>query len=446
MKRKTLFLLLALVLTAALSLTALAQDVAEEPPAAQSPVAVEETAATEEDPLPEEAAPVEAATAEPGPDEAGTLSFENLEQRLHENNLTMRAVDERLKSLDSMDRKEAYDALLEAHNSMTDMLLSYSKMSYAAAAADVANPIGAIYTQMDAGYSAAYLQSQQAALLEQLENLKEEEYQKTYDEAVWQMDLARDQITFGVQTLYITTLSLERTLADGQRGLAALDRRVTEFEKRYELGQISQLTLLELKNTRTQTASSLTTLSLQIERLKAQLNTFVGVSPFEPLTLKELPSVSAEQIAALRPEEDSAAAKEKSFNLYSLEEDVKDAQEKFEDSADGYPREMARHNYNAAVYSRDAAIQSFELSFFNLARTVTDNAQLLEAAISALELEQKNFEAARVKFDRGLISENAFLDAADTLAAARSKVQSCSDNLFSAYNNYLWAQRGIVNE
>ena len=34
----------------------------------------------------------------------------------------------------------------------------------------------------------------------------------------------------------------------------------------------------------------------------------------------------------------------------------------------------------------------------------------------------------------------------ETLEAAASKVDSCADNLLSAYNNYQWALRGIVNE
>ena len=102
---------------------------------------------------------------------------------------------------------------------------------------------------------------------------------------MWQTETGRNQIIYGAQSLYITAISLERSLEDGQRGLAALDRSIAEMEKRYELGQISELTLLELKNTRTETNSSLTSLSLQIDRLKAQLSALVGESPMQQLTL-----------------------------------------------------------------------------------------------------------------------------------------------------------------
>lgn len=417
MKKKLISLLCALSLAALTPLCALADDASEPAPLSADPA-----------------------------DAPGTLSFEHLEQRVREGNLTMRSVDESMASLDAMDRKQAYDTLLEAHNSMTDMLFNYAKMGNIYAGSGEAGSFGALYTQMDAGYSAAYLSAQQEQMRAQLDALKPEEYEKTYSEAVWQMETSRNQIVYGAQTLYITTLSLERSLSDGQRGLAALDRTVAEMEKRFELGQISQLTLLELKKTRTETASSLTSLSLQIERLKSQLCALVGESPTQTCTLLPLPAVTQEQLDAMDIEADLALAKENSLALYLRQKEVDDAKEKWEDASSGYQKDMAEHDYNAIVYSKDAAIQSFELSFLNLSRTVTDNAQLLEAAKESLAFEQQNHEAALLKHERGMISDNELATADEALEAARSKVSACSDSLLSAYNNYQWAMRGIINE
>lgn len=115
-----------------------------------------------------------------------------------------------------MDRQQAYDTLLEIHNAMTDMLFSYGKMgSMYATSSTQSNPLGAAYTQMDAGYSAAYLAAQQEQILNQLDSLKPEEYEKSYKEAVWQTETGRNQIIYGAQSLYITAISLERSLEDG---------------------------------------------------------------------------------------------------------------------------------------------------------------------------------------------------------------------------------------
>ena len=432
MKKTALFLLCTLLLAFTLLSTALAAEDAQ-------PVEGQDAAPPEG----------EQQAGEPAaePDAEGTLSFENLEQRVREGNLTMRSVDESMASLDAMDRQQAYDTLLEIHNAMTDMLFSYGKMgSMYATSSTQSNPLGAAYTQMDTSYSAAYLAAQQEQILNQLDSLKPEEYEKSYKEAVWQTETGRNQIIYGAQSLYITAISLERSLADGQRGLDALDRSIAEMEKRYELGQVSELTLLELKNTRTETNSSLTSLSLQIDRLKAQLSTLVGESPTQQLTLQPLPRVTQEQLDAMDFEADLETAKQNSLDLYLRQKEVADAKEAWEDAPSGYQKDMAEHDYNAIVYTKDAAIQSFELAFFNLSVSVSDNAQLLEAARSALEFAQKDYEAALVKHERGMISDNELATQQETLEAAASKVDSCADNLLSAYNNYQWALRGIVNE
>ena len=218
MKKTALFLLCTLLLAFTLLSTALAAEDAQ-------PVEGQDAAPPEG----------EQQAGEPAaePDAEGTLSFENLEQRVREGNLTMRSVDESMASLDAMDRQQAYDTLLEIHNAMTDMLFSYGKMgSMYATSSTQSNPLGAAYTQMDASYSAAYLAAQQEQILNQLDSLKPEEYEKSYKEAVWQTETGRNQIIYGAQSLYITAISLERSLADGQRGRDALDRSMAEMEKR----------------------------------------------------------------------------------------------------------------------------------------------------------------------------------------------------------------------
>ena len=220
------------------------------------------------------------------PDEQGELTFQNLHRRVREGNATMLSVDQQLARLNAMDREQAFDDLVSAYNAMTDMLFNYAKMgSTMGAMAGAANPLLSTYNMMDTSFSSAYLQSQQAQLETQLDALKPEEYAETYRESVWQIETGQKQILAGAESLYITILSLERTLEDGNRGLATLDRTLTEMEKRYELGQISQLTLLELQNTRAQTLSQLQSLEIQIRLLKAQLQSLVGLAPDGELTL-----------------------------------------------------------------------------------------------------------------------------------------------------------------
>lgn len=357
-------------------------------------------------------------------DAAGTLSFQNLEVRVRTGNYTILACAERIASLDAMDREKAYNDLVEANNALSDLIMLLYQ-----------------YGQTD---KAEEYKRQQEALLEEINALKPEEYEKTYRESVRQIDAVVDQIVFGAQTLYITALSLERSLSAGERGLAALDRSVAEMELRYGLGQISELTLLSLKNTRGQTASGLASLRVQIGNLKAQLQAMTGETPTGTLTLLELPAVTEASLSAMDYEKDLAAAKEASISLYQKNEDVLDAKDDWDDAKSGYPEKMAHHSYQAAVYTYEAAQQSLELSFGELCRAVGDKRQLLSAAQDALAYEEKECAAAEKKHELGMLSENALADARDALETARDTVESAESDLLSAYNAYRWAVRGTI--
>ncbi len=371
-----------------------------------------------------QAEPTAAETDASGTDAEGTLSFQNLETRVRTGNYTLLACSEQLASLDAMDRETAYDDLTEANNLLSEaIMLLYH------------------YGQT---FQAEEYRKQQEELLDQIEALKPEEYEKTYRESVRQIDAVIDQIVLGAQTVYITTLSLERSLAAGERGLAALDRSVSEMELRYGLGQVSELTLLNLKNTRSQTASGLDSLRVQIESLKAQLQAMIGETPTGTLTLLALPAVTDDEIGAMDYDTDLAAAKEASLALYQKNEAAEDAQEDWKDADAGYQKEMARHTYQAAVYTYQAAVQSLELDFGTLYRAVGDKRQVLSAAQDALAYEEKACAAAEKKYELGMISASALADAQDALAAAQDTVTSAESDLLSAYNAYQWAVRGTI--
>lgn len=70
----------------------------------------------------------------------------------------------------------------------------------------------------------------------------------------------------GAESLYFAILELEQTKSTLQRNLAALNRSVREMELRYELGQISALTLEQVKNGRASLQSSLSTLEMNLRR------------------------------------------------------------------------------------------------------------------------------------------------------------------------------------
>ena len=107
---------------------------------------------------------------------------------------------------------------------------------------------------------------------------------------------------------------------------------------------------------------------------------------------------------------------------------------------------QAKHNWQAAQYTYNDTVQSYELKFRNLYAQVQDYKQILDAAKVSLECEKASYAATELRHEQGTVSTNALLDAKDSLNDAEEKVQTASNDLFSSYNTYCWAvEHGVLN-
>lgn len=268
-----------------------------------------------------------------------------------------------------------------------------------------------------------------------------------------QLENAQDQIAMAAESLYIALSEMEISNQSLDRQLTALDRTIQEMELRYDLGQISALTLQQTKAGRTALVSGQQTLQMNIGNYKAQLEMLIGAEQTGNIRLQALPQVTGEQLADMDLEADLAAAKEVSYALFDAKRTLDDAKETFDDTAkkyiyntQKYQYVSAQHTWEAAQYTYNATIQSFENSFRTLYNQVKDYQQVLAAAKTALAVEQDNYAAKQLKYDQGDLSKNKLLDAADEVTAAQEKVDNAAIDLFSAYNSYRWAvDYGILN-
>ena len=240
--------------------------------------------------------------------------------------------------------------------------------------------------------------------------------------------------------------ALDMALAALLRQDAALDRTLAELELRYQLGQISTMTLEQAKAGKIQLESGKATLDMNITALRRQLNAMVGEELTAPLTLNALPGVTAEQLAAMDVEKDLEKAKAASYDLYAAKLTLEDADEEYKDKAgdlgynkDNYEYIAVKHRWQAAQYTYNAAVQNFELSFRSLYDSVQSYASALNAAKVSLECERSDLAAAQLKYEQGTISENALHTAEDELYTAQDTVSGAERDLFTAYNNYRWA-------
>ena len=367
------------------------------------------------------------------PDAVGTVSFANVSRRLRENNLSVLSLEENINAIKAIDYDKMTDDIRKKLNNIADAqwFMTISGNSFAA-------------KSMSSSYD---------SLKDSFDDIRDGKLQEDNEAVIRQLENAQDQVAMAGESLYIALTEMELNGQTLSRSITALDRTIKELNLRYDLGQISALTLEQTKAGRTSALSGQETLTMNIGTYKTQLEQMIGAELTGKIKLQGLPQVTAQQLAAMDLDKDLAAAKEASYTLFAAQRTLDDARDDFKDTAEDYMYNTgkyqyvaAQHQWQAAQYTYNAAVQSFETSFRTLYLQVKDYQQVLQAAKTALATEKDNFAAAQKKHDLGNLSDNALADAKDKVSEAQDKVDGAAIDLFSAYNNYRWAvDHGILN-
>ena len=367
------------------------------------------------------------------PDAVGTVSFANVSRRLRENNLSVLSLEENINAIKAIDYEKMGDDIRKNLNRIADAqwFMTISGNSFAA-------------KSMSSSYE---------SLKDTFDDIRDGKLQEDNEAVIRQLENAQDQVAMAGESLYIALTEMELNGQTLSRSITALDRTIKELNLRYDLGQISALTLEQTKAGRTSALSGQETLTMNICTYKTQLEQMIGAELTGKIKLQGLPQVTGQQLAAMDLDKDLAAAKEASYTLFAAQRTLDDARDDFKDTAEAnmystgkYQYVAAQHQWQAAQYTYNAAVQSFETSFRTLYLQVKDYQQVLQAAKTALATEQDNFAAAQKKHDLGNLSDNALADAKDKVSEAQDKVDGAAIDLFSAYNNYRWAvDHGILN-
>ena len=404
MKKRWTALLLALAMLSALAVGVLADEQKKD-----------ETAAEE--------------TAQTAPDAEGTLHFENLSARMKTGYYTVMSLEENIAAIECIDYDKMYEDLRDGLNQIAEAQWMMLQIPGA----------GETYTYKS-------LQDQYDTLRKTFDDIKDGKLQQDNADLVRQLRDAENQLLMAGQTLYINLLGLEDQSAALTRQTAALDRTIEEVKLRYELGQVSAMTLQQTEAGKAQVESGKAAIDAAVAQLRRQLNAMTGEELTAPLTLNALPEVTAEQLASMDVEKDLEIAKAVSYDLYAAKLTLDDADEEYKDKAgdlgyneDNYEYIAVKHRWQAAQYTYNAAVQNFELSFRSLYDSVQSYASALNAAKVSLECERSDLAAAQLRYEQGTISENALHTAEDELYTAQDTVSGAERDLFTAYNNYRWA-------
>lgn len=403
MKKRWTALLLALAMLSALAVGALADEQDKEKTAAEE-------------------------TAQTAPDAEGTLRFENLSARMKTGYYTVMSLEENIAAIECIDYDKMYEDLRDNLNLIADYQW------------------GMIQAGQSGSYAYETLEQRYDNARKTFDDIKEGKLQQDNADLVRQLRNMQDSLTAMGESLYVNLLSLEDQSAALTRQTAALDRTIKEVKLRYELGQVSAMTLQQTEAGKAQVESGKAAIDAAAAQLRRQLNAMIGEELTAPLTLNALPEVTAEQLASMDVEKDLEKAKAASYDLYAAKLTLEDADEEYKDKAgdlgyneDNYEYIAVKHRWQAAQYTYNAAVQNFELSFRSLYDSVQSYASALNAAKVSLECERSDLAAAQLRYEQGTISENALHTAEDELYTAQDTVSGAERDLFTAYNNYRWA-------
>ena len=430
-----------------------AESAPETPEALPAETAPEEAQETEETASPSLAGPDLAENVTIQPDALGEVSFANVERRMRENNLQLLTLEQSVLTIEDIDYDKLYDQLWQQLNDIARAQWGLVQASNAMHSLSQIPGSGVTYSDYEYHTSYDQLDRAYAAVREQFDALKEGDMQKDNADVVRQLNNLQDQIVMAGESLYAALTAMEGQGTGLRQQLEGLDRTVEEMELRYQLGQISAMQLAEVKSGRTALESGLATLRMNVRNYKLQLEMLIGAEQTGEIALGPLPEVTAEQLSQMDLEKDLAAAREKSYELYDAAKTLEDARDQYKEDADywGYNENRmefrnAKRTWQAAQYTYNNIVQSYELKFRTLFAQVGDYRQIWEAAKVSLACEQSSYAASELKFQQGTISRNALLTAGDGLREAEEKVRSAAGDLFSTYNTYCWAvQHGILN-
>lgn len=369
------------------------------------------------------------------------LSFDALEQTVRENNISIKAYESTIKSAEETDVGDNY---ITNYIELSNQINSYqSQIRELESALD-----GVTDSTLQASLQAQIniLQSQLNAVLAQYDDLDddeddaEEDQEKTVISTRREMENAADQVCVAAEDTYISLQTLQYSINETARSLAQMDRNIAVTEKQVSLGITGENTLKSLQSQRESLLSSQQSLNTQLENLTNTLALQCGYALGTELETEALPAVTQEQLDALDYEADLQEALDNSYSIWSKENTMENASD---DYADGVTDNL--YAYDAAKIDRDAEIENVTASFRQLYKDIQEKQAALTAAQANLEQAQKTYAVQELQYNRGMISQMEYMNAQDTLVAAEESAMSAQIDLFTSYNTYQWAKRGVMS-
>ncbi|BAL00875.1 hypothetical protein OBV_36760 [Oscillibacter valericigenes Sjm18-20] len=352
---------------------------------------------------------------------ADTLNFENLRRALEKYNANILSLQGQIKDLTSVTTANMWDTIvgLDQMKEGVDAALNTVRN-----ADSVPDGMGDVYAALQTSLAAqsAILQMQIATLQGQRDTMGD-----STESAKNSLDDAINQIVKGAETLYVAIATMEDGLDAMNRGLDTLDRAAAITEKRQELGMASAYDVESMHHQRSQLQSQIQSMKFQIASNKTTLEGMCDMELNGSVKLGALPMPTQAELDAVSYDKTLSTAMGRNV-------DVANAQISYNTSTSGA-------NKNALSAAKD----NFASKFKVVCMTIPEDSRLVDTAQEAVDFQQRTFDIAAKKYELGMLSHEEYLSAKSDLDSAQDDLRTAQRNLFSAYRAYVNAtQYGLV--
>jgi len=370
------------------------------------------------------------------------LEFDELEDTVRANNISIKAFDNTVKSVEETDVGDNYD---DQYESLEMEIWSYN--SQIAELDKAINSLGddaaALRNTLEAQRSS--LQSSVNSLqwsysdLEDAEDDARDEHKNTIISTKRQTQNSADQLCLSAENTYISMQTVMYSIQEAERSIEQLATDISLMETRVSLGMAGENELKSLQSQEKTLQANLSTLRTQYENLMNTLALRCGYEIGTEIQLGELSAISKEQLSELDYDSDLQEALANSYSIWAKKDSARKASD---DYANGNTNNL--YSYKAAQIEYDAEKENVSASFQKLFKDVQEKKSLLDAAEADLSQAQKTFDIQTTKYQCGMISQITYNAARDTYTNTKNAVQTAEIDLFTAYNTYVWAKRGVM--
>ncbi|QGU95859.1 hypothetical protein GOM49_12800 [Clostridium bovifaecis] len=287
---------------------------------------------------------------------------------------------------------------------------------------------------------------------EQLKNIRRQQIDMTAltEKLTLQGEMLNNQMVWTAENLIFVYNTIDEQKENINKNIDMLQEQLRILKIQQDLGYVSSLDIEGVEFKLEELNSTKEALDSQKLNVKRQLNLLFGQSYNTPLEISFVPEVNIYEAISINSKEDLNTAIKNSYELrlhqYEIEEKQVALTRTKNDEDDGENSneyKLANIDLENENLKFEDAKRNYELKFQQLYETVKDKQKTFGLENKKLSQEKSKMEAAKKKYDLGVISKKEYDDIKFSYDLESIKVETAKIDLFTAHRKYEWMLKGL---